>query len=321
VAAALTFAAGVVVPGAVGEAMLALAPCLPFLLVQDLGRYGYVMRGQARKACLSDGTWLVIATAGLMALRLTDTRSLSLAVLAWGAGAVPGALALVPHMRGFLGTARLRAWLDEVGPLSIRYAAEFLVLAASGYLMITFVAGVDGLDHAAAIRSAQVLMGPTTVAFLGASMYFVPEMARGFVNGIGSVKRLARIQSGLLVLFTASWLLLVMVAPDSIGSRLFGASWDGAQDRLPLVGLAFVGNAAYTGPVSGIRAMRWASRGLVLRILSAVMVLTATLIGATYSSTGALVGFAGASWVAAVCWWIGLLGRSGREPGHTDQVA
>jgi hypothetical protein len=311
--------AGMALSGSTGSALIALSPCIPFLLVQDLGRYGYVMTGNAPKACLSDGVWLVIATGGLMALRISDTRSVTLAVLAWGAGSVPGAMALARQVLGSIHVRRPRAWLDEVGSLSIRYAADFIVVAASGYLMILFVAAIDSLDHAAAIRGAQVLLGPTTVAFLGASMYFVPETARVAVNGVRGVRRLARMQSIVLMAFTAAWLILVMAAPDSIGTRLFGASWDGAQERLPLVGLAFIGNAAFTGPVSGVRAMKWAGRGLVLRVISAVVVLLATAAGATYSvPTGALTGFAIGSWVAAACWWAGLLKRSVDEMAYVD---
>jgi hypothetical protein len=318
-AAACATVTGLVLANETGHALVALAPCLPFLLLQDVWRYGYVMLGEPQKACLSDGCWLVIATAGLMLLRLTDTRSVPLAMLAWGCGAVPGALVGGVALLRKAAASDVLHWLREAGALSARYAADFLVVAVSGYLMVLCLVGISSLDDAAGIRGAQVLMGPPTVAFLGASMYFMPEMSRLRERGVEVVRKLAIVQSTALALFTAVWLVSVLSLPDSVGERVFGASWAGSQARLPLIGIAFVCNAAATGPVCGIRAMQWAKRGLHLRLAAAGAILTATAAGAFWSvPSGALVGFAFGSGVAAVTWWAGLRAST---RNHTDNYA
>ena len=54
-------------------------------------------------------------------------------------------------------------------------------------------------------------------------------MVHVYTAGRGRVAQLARIQSALLMMFTASWLLLVMAIPNAMGARTVGASLrDGA---------------------------------------------------------------------------------------------
>jgi hypothetical protein len=296
---------GSVVPGRTGPGLMVLGPFLPFALAQDVWRYGLVMLKRPWRACAYDGLWLVIAITLIMVLRLSNQRDLSLAVVAWALGVVPGAIL------GFSQVSRTRhalvviQWIASVRHLALRMSAEFLVLTVSGYLMIVVLSSLGSLDDAAAVRSAQILMGPVTVMFIGGTMYFVPEIARA---GMTRGRRIARVQSVALTAVATMWLVGAMLIPDSVGTRVFGASWRGARDLLPLVGLSFIGNALTTGATSGLRAFGRASLSLWLRVTAAVFILLSTCIGATESiPRGALKGFAVGSCLAAATWWIGFV--------------
>ncbi len=101
-----------------------------------------------------------------------------------------------------------------------------------------------------------------------------------------------------------------MLIPDRVGSRVFGASWAGANDVLLIVGLAYVANAMTTGAVSGLRAMGWTGLSLRLRVIAAGFIVVFTLLGTSRSAPeGALAGFAAGSYAAAVTWWVGFRWR------------
>ncbi len=301
---------GLVVRGSSGEAMLVLAVLLPFALVQDVWRFGLVMLERPWGACVSDLIWLVVAIGSIMSLRLADNRSLPLAMAAWMVGAVPGALIGFRQVSSTWHRPRVIRWLSEVGGLSRSISAEFMVLTVSGYLMVVVLAGLGSLDDAAAVRAAQIIMGPVTVVFAGAAMYVIPEMARASLGGGRRTYRIGQIQSVLLAALAAGWLLAALLIPDFIGERVFGASWAGASDVLFVVGLAYVGNAATTGAVSGLRAMGWARLSLRLRLVAAALIIAGTAAGSFHSiPEGALAGFAAGSCLAVATWWAGFRSR------------
>jgi len=301
---------GLVVRGSSGEAMLVLAVLLPFALVQDVWRFGLVMLERPWRACVSDSIWLVVAIASIMSLRLADNRSLPLAMAAWMVGAVPGALIGFRQVSSTWHRPNVIRWLSQVRALSRSISAEFVVLTVSGYLMVVVLAGLGSLDDAAAVRAAQIIMGPVTVVFAGAAMYVIPEMARASLGGGWRTYRIGQIQSGVLAAVATGWLLAALLIPDFIGERVFGASWAGASDVLLVVGLAYVGNAATTGAVSGLRAMGWARLSLRLRLVAAALIIGGTAAGSFHSMpTGALAGFAAGSCLAVATWWAGFRWR------------
>ncbi len=92
------------------------------------------------------------------------------------AGSVPGSLFGFRQVSSVWHRPSLIRWTRQVGELSRSITGEFLVLAVSGYLMVVVIAGLGSLEDAAAVRAAQVVMGPVTMFFAAASMHFIPEI-------------------------------------------------------------------------------------------------------------------------------------------------
>ena len=101
------------------------------------------------------------------------------------------------------------------------------------------------------------------------------------------------------------WGGIALFLPSSIGTQILGASWYGARALLLPLALAQVAASAFSGPMTGLRALAAAQRGLRLRIVLSSMSLITTVAAAAVGGvmlaawTMAAMGFVGAT-----LWWI-----------------
>lgn len=305
IGAIVTGVVGMALGGSVGRALLVLAPCLPLIALQDTYRYGSLARRDPGAANVNDGAWLMAAVIALMALRITNTASLTLAVLAtfatagFGLGCamslarVRPVLALVP--------AAFRSW----SPMSLRLSLEFMLAMSASVVTLTLLTAWNAnLEQAGELRAAQVMLGPLAVVFAATTSYFQPVLV-GMHRRSMPVVRPALRQSAVNVSAAICWTLLLTVFPDRVGVRLFGSSWSGAQDILTVVGLSFVGLGLATGALTALRSRGQLNSGLAAQGLTAVIVVVCTAVGGLLINQGTLRGFAvGNLLAAATSWWI-----------------
>ena len=306
--------AALVNDGRSSSALVALAVCLPVLTVQDTCRFCAIVQGRPSGALRSDLCWFVVAIAGLMVLRRTDTALVALAVLAWAAAALPAAFLGVRVTASRLELSTVMPWLRSARRLSLRLSSEFAVVSLGGFTTLVLLTGLsNNLADAGALRSAQVVLGPLTVLFAASTMYLQPIMVRRHIAH-QKISSIAQRQSGINTAAAVVWLSIALLIPSAIGVRVFGASWAGASAVQFLVGVPFIGLALSSGPITALRSRRQLNSGLALQVTVTAIVLVCTAIGLVSDSThGELKGFAIGNLVGGCAAWVIYLRWPGRE--------
>jgi O-antigen/teichoic acid export membrane protein len=249
--AAVVLTIGVLLSGPAGTALVALAFVLPFVLLQDLGRYVFII-DRPSAALAIDVAWLAAVA---VALPLAPAGAgVGWYVIMWGfAGGVGALLASViehPSPR----TIRPIAWLvDERGTVS-RYIGEWISLQLAGNLTMLVVGPIAGLAALGAIQAVQVLYGPLNTLHAGIYLAVVPEGAR-IRDNPSRLQRLMVAATGLIVGAAAVWMVACVVMPGSVGRALFGASWARGSDLVVPMGLAMIVSSTATGGFAGIRSL------------------------------------------------------------------
>ena len=309
--------------GPVRTALLVTAPLIPLVTTQDAFRYGSLARQRAAHATLNDSCWFVGSVVGLMLLRITDTTSLELALVAAIGTALLGAIAGFNTWRLRPSIRAIRSWIRGTSAASARLAGDFLVAVSYSVVPLVLVTAWNAdLDQAGSLRTAQVMMGPLAVLYAASTMYMVPVMVFHHRDR-REVVSLATNQTALNVTLATLWMGVTIAIPDRIGVRLFGASWEGAQDLFVVVGIAFVGLAISSGPLTALRSRGQLTANLVTQCIISAIVLTSVAVGGAWFTEGSLRGFAFGNLVGAGVAWIILLKLPVRDmfadaPGATD---
>lgn len=294
---------GLVVPGPVGGALVGLGVVLPLLVLQDSWRFAFFAAGQGHKACLNDLVWgLALVPAMAVAVQRESLFGL---VLAWGLAGGAAALfgfwqaRIVPSLGG------ARIWFREQRDLGVRYLVENVTQSGGTQLRMYALGVIAGLAEVAALRGAQLLLGPLLTVLMGIGTVAVPEAVRWlrrsrghlvrFCLALGSVESAAALLWGL-----ALWVLL----PRGVGEVVLGRVWEPASPLVLPLCLSVIVSTFSTGATTGLRALGTARRSLRSQVVESTLFVLATVIGATVA--GAL----GATWaglvaavVSGIFWW------------------
>jgi O-antigen/teichoic acid export membrane protein len=226
-------------------------------------------------------------------------------IVAWG---VPGVIATgvglwflktLPRFRGVVGHQR------ATGPLSRRYASEFLSGAGALQAIHFAIAGVFGVAAIGALRAAQTLLGPFNQLLTGLNVGLMPEMVRLRKE---RPQRLRIVVASVSVAGAGAVMLgtlLLAAMPESLGSELLGDTWPNARRLILPAGLAIAGNMFIVGPLLGLRALGAATSSLTARLICSVLTVVSSLgVLAAGGSLGAVVWSIGISvWLGALIWW------------------
>lgn len=300
-------ASGVAAGGRLGDALLPLAVVLPGLVLQDACRFVLVADARPAAAFLSDTVWLVIQALALGAVAALGGLSLTTVILVWGAAAYVAAGVALAHGRVTPRVGAARGWLREQRDLWPRFTAELLALTGSWQVALLGLGAIAGLDAVGALRAAQVLVGPLNVAFLAVPLVMVPESSRLWRRGRGSPLRHAAVIGGVLAGLAIAWGAVAVALPADLGRSLLGASWPGARDLLVPVAMVMAAVGVTLGALTGLRVLAAARESLHARIVTAVVVVGAILVGGVVGgATGAAWGWVAAAATGAWVWWSAL---------------
>lgn len=294
-AACLT--AGAILPGATGVAFAAFGLALPGTLLQDAWRYVFFAEGRPRSAAINDLAWAIAQVVAMGGVILTDHATLFTLTVSWGAAAWAAALfgffqsSMRPAFRG------ARGWLRANADLGVRYVGDVLAIFGTGLVGMFGLGVLAGLGAVAAIRAAQIVLGPLSFLFLGGWIVIVPEGARLRARDPGRLPRALDAYSLLLAVVSVTYLgLSLLLLGGDLGPRLLRENWAGAQSVLVPTGLLFSCNALAAGAMAGLRILGAAKQALMARVLVAALTLGATLGGA---AIGGAYGFALGGAIAA----------------------
>lgn len=272
-------AVGGVLSGETGKALIALGVCLPGLLVQDTCRMAFFSSARADRAAANDGLWTVLEFAVIAALLLLDIDDVGVFILAWGGSATAAACAALlvlgvrPQLRGSV------RWLLGQRRLSGYLVAEYVLgqgLSQAGILLV----GLPGTPaDVGALRGAQVLLGPLNIIVTAASIFGIPEIARRRDMDPRRREQFCWVASGAVLLITTVYTAVLLVLPDSIGVKLLGDTWAGAETVLLPLSVLALAVAVGVGPGIILYGLGRARETFGLNVLSAPVLLVLLTIG------------------------------------------
>ncbi|WP_137992098.1 hypothetical protein [Streptomyces vilmorinianum] len=300
-AGVLLLAAGAVIGGAAGLAVLALGAVLPVVLVQDGLRYAFSALRQPHRALAAD----LLRLAGAVPALLLQPHGSSPArlVLVWGLSALPAALLglalLYPFVRNRPGTPR--RYLRK-GHLGRRFAVEFAVGNASSQLAVLALGLLASPLVVGALRGATTLFGPLNTLLTSVNAFGPPLLGRA--GSRRATVRAAALLAAVLALVALGWAAVLYALPDHVGRQLLGATWQSAAELLPATGSQYAVMAAGTCALVTLRVLRPRATLSVQVVFSLLSV--ALMLGGGYllgGAVGVAWGLAAGSALKAVAAW------------------
>lgn len=285
---------GAFLPGPVGAALLAVAVCLPGLLVQDVQRMAFFANGRAEHAALIDLIKTVVQFALLFALLGAGLDDVGLLTLSWGLAACVSAATGCVVLSSWPALLQARAWWRRHRDLSGYLVAEYAVGLGAAQIGTLLVPVLGTTRDAGSIRAGQTLLGPLNVLGTALLSFAVPEVSRHRgADASARLRGLTAISGGLTVV-TLAYAGALLVLPEPVGRALFGDSWAGAAGVLLPLGVNAVASALNLGPGALLLGMGLARKTLTFNLVKGP-VLLALLIPGTL-----LYGATGAAWALAV---------------------
>lgn len=298
--------AGLVLPGALGESLLALGVVMPALLVQDTYRYVFFARGEPVKAAMTSGLWAVLQIGAVTALLVVGTEAVGTLLLAWGISAAAAALLAVRQSGAWPAPQSAWSWIKEHRDLTGYKLATFATAQGSSQGAILVIAAVATLSTVGSLRGTQVLLGPTSILALATLNFALPELSRRRSRMTDRTWFYAALGvSGFVGLAGLVWGSIFLLAPESLGEFVLAESWPGTSAILFAAVVTQVLSGLSIGPVTVIYAIDRAPATLSIQIILGVLTFVGGVGGVLLGGAiGAQWGFAAASAIVVPCWYI-----------------
>ncbi len=289
---------------------------MPFILIQDTGRYLFLASGRPSLALASDAMWAVILLGALAGLRLAGVPLGAAEVLdVWlGAGA---ASAVFPLWRWGLHVTWSRA--QQLARRSAEVSLRFLVgVWRSQWRCSTYPAadGSCGRRGGLGRVSCRVqVFGPINTLAASSAIAVLPELRKLVTQG--HVKRAVGASFLLgLILSAASalWLGFLLTPRGHSVIQLFGATAIGLRYVIPLLGARYIFTCLVAGALTALRSTGRVRRSTPIVVASSVLqIVTGVVLGEIDGLHGILVALAVTEAATAVALWIAAL-----LPGSQD---
>lgn len=285
---------GLALGGAGGHALLAVGICMPGLVVQDTARMAFFSSGRAKLAAINDALWTALEFGALATLVVRGVSDVGPYILAWGVSSAVAAvvaclmLRLAPRFRGWV------VWFLAQRKLTGYLLAEHILGEGLAQVAILLVGVVGTAADVGSLRAGQVLLGPLNVLVTAISVFGIPEIARRSTMAPRQRRKFCWALSGAVTVVCLGYATVVLLLPDSVGQRLFGDTWAGAQTVLVPMCALYLAVAIGVGPGVILYGMGRARSTFGLNLLKAPLLLVTLSYGIWHS------GAVGAAWGIAV---------------------
>lgn len=277
---------------AFGIALIAVAPCLVFLLLQDYWRWVGFMSARPAKALANDLVFDLVQALAFGAVFVSHSRGAPAALWAWGAGALAGAIFGLFQFR--LVTRPGRRWrpaqtvhdifrsLAEGWTLLRRHwhvgrwiAANSLMTWGSTQAYVMIVGFILGPAALGGLNAAQTLVtGPSMVLIQAGGSIGLPEASKAFAErGWPGLFKVSRLVTAFGVISVAAGIVVVIVAGDRLLSLIYGPKFGAYQTTAVLFGVAQAISVAGLGCILVLKATR-NTRDLVWTVACGLVVST-----------------------------------------------
>jgi O-antigen/teichoic acid export membrane protein len=295
--------------GPLASSFLALGTMLPGLLLQDSWRYSFFATERGRSAFLNDLLWAVLLVPGVLLFQMNNLDSVGWMVWIWGGTAAIAGVVGMLQSRVLPRPHRAHQWLIEQRDLAPRFVGEFALSSGTTQTSIYGIGLIAGLRTVAAIKAAQLMLGPINVIFLGSDLVAVPEAVKTLKTRPQRFSKRIFLLSSALGIAALMWGVVALLMPDSIGRELLGPSWDAGHAIIVPMGLAVAGFGLLVGPMTGIRALEAARRSLRARFKISLLGVVGGLGGAAIAgANGVAWAYAAVAAINIAIYWRELLG-------------
>lgn len=277
------------------EASLWLLFGAPLAVFVEGARALMYAQAQGREAFRASFCWLLIQLGVFMGPLVGLPLNVSLVMGAWVLGAAVAAVLVTHRLRV---RPRLRGTGGDEWRRRADFLAQFLLTAGPSHATLLIAGALGGLPAAGAMRALQSVFGPLNVVIGGLGNAVIPRVAQSPGGARTMGYGLALATGGVGVGVTG----VLMVAPE-LGSLLMGVSWPESVWLVCAYGLGRIAHAVTFSAMVVYRAADWGRRSSILRILTAVALLTAFTLGCTFNLSTALWAFGLVGVFASVIWW------------------
>lgn len=299
--------------GLVGEVLLALAVCLPWLMVQDNFRMAFFANGQPHFAALIDIVKAVLQFGFLFALIALGWTDVGVLTLSWGAAGILSAVLGGFLLKSWPQISATIGWFRDKKDL-VKYLLGMYVLGLGASQLGQLLVPVLGTPRdSGAIRAGDTLRGPLNVLGQAGLAFAVPEISRRGEMGASARLKGMWVLSAALGLMAATYVGVLLIIPDSLGVAMFSETWEGAQEVILPLGVLSVVASFTSGAGALLLGMGLAKRTFRINVVKAPVLLI-MLIPGTY-----FAGAPGAAWAMALAeivimpfwYWYAIRGAKG----------
>lgn len=292
----LVVVAGLVLGGTVGMALVAMGILIPGVLVQDAWRSAFFASARPQWAAAIDGLWLVLQVGSVLVLVAWGTSSAVPYLVGWGVAGAAGALLASVGGRTGPRVRRTAAWLRRHWTLTRYLLVESIIVQGAFQGSLLLVGALAGLQDVAALRGAQVVLGPVALLSMSMTAFIVPELARR-AQLMGPRRVQVAVGVGLaLSLLGAAWGTVMLLLPDHVGTAILGESWIEVQPVLLATVIGQSINSLSTGATMVVYARGETRAALQINVVVAAGLLGFGLLGL------ALGGVEGVAWGYALAY-------------------
>jgi O-antigen/teichoic acid export membrane protein len=280
----------------------ALAVVLPALAVQDAARYCFFANGRPERALFSD-SWWALGQGAVVALAYATHPSPSLLVLAWGAGAMAGAIYGCIALRARPALREGIVWLRRSRHLSGWLAVQVGISQLSTQLILFVLVAIIGRDGLGALRAGQAVFAPLALAMGLLAVVALPRMR--LERGKDAIARGVRMTAAAATTAAVGYGLVVVGGGDALLGAVFGGEFRRYSGLLMPLMIAAVAQAFAAAPGLGARSLV-AGRAVAVTQAAAVVagVPTIAVLARIDGLNGAAWGFAAQAAVLCAASWL-----------------
>lgn len=248
---------------------LVLGIGLPFLIWQDVLRYGAISLERPAVALSSDSVRLAFSTIAFAYSLGFPQTSETLLATAWPVGAGVAAIIISATLGTRPTVDSLLSSLKERLSERMSYGFDTLMMSITSILYVIILTLQLGSEGVAGLRGAGTALGPLNTLVAGLSLVMVPRLVRAKGTISDNLRTMAPLSLGLVLIATfcgsaGLWL------PVEIGELILGATWVSAAVVLPIMGLEYAVSSVRTSISTVLKAQRAAGKLAAARVMSTV---------------------------------------------------